>query len=215
MASLTLEEFIGVNRDELISRCRAKVSKRSPPMPAKADDDHGVPRLLDQVVEELRHGPSTIDEITRSATAHGHNLLLEGFTIGQVVHGYGDVCQSVTELAVELAAPISAGDFRTLNRCLDDAIAGAVTEHARDQAVPPDRGSQELRNLADTALATFEALQRGNVGVVGSTGALLRRCLIAMRALAERPFAEVAYPKLDDDALGQFLMPPHEHGRTR
>jgi hypothetical protein len=29
---------------------------------------------------------------------------------------------------VALTSPISTEDFRTLNRCLDDAIAGAVTE---------------------------------------------------------------------------------------
>ena len=108
------------------------------------------------------------------------------------MHGYGDVCQSVTELAVELAAPISADDFRTLNRCLDDAIAGAVTEHARDEAGAPEGGSHELQNLANTALVAFEALQRGNVGVGGSTGAVLRRTLLAIRTLAERPVSQGA-----------------------
>lgn len=41
------------------------------------------------------------------------------------MHDYGDACQSVTEIAVETHAPIDADDFRTLNRCLDDAIADA------------------------------------------------------------------------------------------
>jgi hypothetical protein len=45
----------------------------------------------------------------------------------------GDVCQAITELAVELNAPISTDDFRTLNRCLDDAIAGAVTEYGGER----------------------------------------------------------------------------------
>ena len=169
---MSLEEFIGANRDELISRCRTKVSERSPPRVTAVKDDHGVPQLLDQVVDELRYGRSPTDEITKSATKHGNVLLREGFSVGQVVHGYGDVCQSVTELAVELGAPISADDFRTLNRCLDDAIAGAVTEHAREQAVTApsrDGRSGELGNLADTALVAFDALHRGNVGVGGST----------------------------------------------
>src|SRR5687767_10460300 len=126
MPTLALEEFIEINRGELIKRCRTKVSTRSPPPATRIEDDYGVPLLLDQVVNELRHGRSAIDEITKSATRHGNVLLREGFTVGQVVHGYGDVCQAVTELAVELEAPISAHDFRTLNRCLDDAIAGAV-----------------------------------------------------------------------------------------
>ena len=76
---------------------------------------------------------------------HGHDLLLQGFTISQVVHDYGDVCQSVTDLAVETDAPISSDDFRTLNRCLDDAIAGAVTEYAHGQDVIRFGASQQLQ----------------------------------------------------------------------
>ena len=186
MPNMSLDQFIDVNRDELILRCRAKVAKRTPPRPSKGESDHGVPRLLDQVVNELRHGRSATDEITKSATQHGRRLWLDGFTIGQVVHGYGDICQSVTELAVELSAPIDADDFRTLNRCLDDAIAGAVTEHSRD-GVTGDEQSLELRTLAVTALVAFEALQNGNVGVGGSTGGLVHRSLIAIRAFADRP----------------------------
>jgi hypothetical protein len=194
MPTMTLEDFIDVNRTELISRCSAKMAMRSPPRASHtAERDHGVPRLLDQVVEELRHGPSPTDEITESATNHGHALLRDGFTIGQVVHGYGDVCQSVTELAVEQGAPISADDFRTLNRCLDDAIAGAVTEHSREpgaRAAGCHEESWELANLADTALVAFEALQRGNVGIGGNTGGVLRRSLTAIRRLADRPIAD-------------------------
>ena len=185
---MTLDEFIDVNRAELILRCKAKAVERTPRRPDKRDD-HGVPQLLDQIVEELRYGRSVTDEITKSATKHGRRLWLDGFTIGQVVHGYGDVCQSVTELAVELSAPIDADDFRTLNRCLDDAIAGAVTEHSRD-GVTGERESAkeslELRTLAVTALIAFEALQAGNVGVGGSTGGVVHRSLMAIRALADR-----------------------------
>jgi K+-sensing histidine kinase KdpD len=41
------------------------------------------------------------------------------------------VCQSITDLALQLEAPISVEEFRTLNRCLDDAIASAVTQYGR------------------------------------------------------------------------------------
>ena len=112
---------------------------------------------------------------------------LKDFTISQVVHDYGDVCQSVTDLAVEKDAPISPDDFRTLNRCLDDAIANAVTEYARAKPIPSDGQSLELVTLTDTAIAAFEVLQRGTVGVGGSTGGVLYRSLQAIRALAGRP----------------------------
>ena len=32
---------------------------------------------------------------------HGHDLLSQGCTIAQVVKDYGDVCQSISELAIE------------------------------------------------------------------------------------------------------------------
>ncbi|HTS82385.1 MAG TPA: hypothetical protein VMH40_17410 [Myxococcaceae bacterium] len=56
-----------------------------------------------------------------------------GFTVAQVVHDDGNVCQAITELAIERNPLINAEDFHTLNRCLDTAIAEAVTEHARLQ----------------------------------------------------------------------------------
>jgi hypothetical protein len=119
------------------------------------------------------------------------------------VHDYGDVCQAVTELALEMEAPIGTDDFRTLNRCLDDAIASAVTEYgrARHQFTidgEAARGSErlgflahELRNLTNTAIVAFEVLKTGNVGVAGSTGAVLHRSLLGMRDLIGRSLAEV------------------------
>jgi len=122
-----LHEFITLNRDAIIWRCRAKVAKRSIPTPSEAEIKHGVPLFLDQLVDALRAGETSNLEIDRSAGHHGHDLLLKGFTVSQVVHDYGDVCQTITELAVETNAPISTADFRMLNQCLDEAIASAVT----------------------------------------------------------------------------------------
>src|SRR6476659_6419289 len=128
-----LREFIAVNREEIIRRGRTKVATRSVSPPTDAEIDHGVPVFLDQLMDALRLGLTSSPDIGRSAVKHGHDLLRQGFTVSQVVHDYGDVCQSITDLAVETNAPISTDDFRSLNRCLDDAIAGAVTEYGRVQ----------------------------------------------------------------------------------
>ena len=101
-----LHEFIAVNRAEIIRRCRAKVAARSMPPPTDREIDHGVPVFLDQLVNALRLGLSTSPEIGWTALQHGHDLLLQGFTVSQVVHDYGDVCQAITELAVQTDAPI-------------------------------------------------------------------------------------------------------------
>jgi len=201
-----LHELITLNRDEIIGRCRAKVGARSIPTPSEAEIDHGVPLFLDQLVDSLRSGETGSRQIDTSAGHHGHDLLIRGFTISQVVHDYGDVCQTITELAVETNAPISTNDFRTLNQCLDDAIAGAVTtfarehqrhasiQHGKDTARSNDRVAflvHELRNLVNTAIVAFEVLKTGNVGVSGSTGAVLNRSLVGLRDLVAHSLDEV------------------------
>jgi len=154
-------------------------------------------------MEALRQGQKSTAEIDRSAVHYGHDMLVQGFTVSQVVHAYGDVCQAITELAVEMNAAISAADFRTLNLCVDDAIAGAVTEYGRerDQSqvdLENARGNErfgflahELRNLVNTAVMSFEVLKTGNVGVGGSTGQVLHRSLLGLHALVVRSLAEV------------------------
>ena len=99
-----LFEFITFNRDEIITRCRAKVATRSIPPPSEAEINHGVPMFLDQLVEMLQSGGNTL-EMDKSAGQHGHDLLLKGFSVSQVVHDYGDVCQTVTDLALDDQTP--------------------------------------------------------------------------------------------------------------
>jgi len=198
-----LHEFITAHHDEIIRRCRAKVAKRSLPPPTTAEIDHGVPLFLNQLMHALelvREGRETLNpEIGRSAILHGRDLLQQGFTVSQVVHDYGDVCQAITELAVETNAPISADDFRMLNRCLDDAIAGAVTEFGRQENQTALEGetaragflAHEVRNLVNIAIAAFEVLKTGNVGVTGSTATVLHRTLMGLREVSSRSLAEV------------------------
>jgi len=198
-----LQDFIAVHQEEILSRCRAKVAMRSIPPPTAAEIDHGVPLFLDQLVHALRGGLTSTEDISSGALQHGHDLLLQGFTVSQVVHDYGDVCQSITELAVETNTRITADDFRVLNACLDDAIAGAVTQYGRErQQVDVDgesaRGTErlgflahELRTLVNTAIVAFHVLKTGNVGIAGNTGSVLYRSLMGLDTLIARSLAEV------------------------
>jgi len=235
-----LHEFITLNREEIITRCRAKVATRSVPPPTPPEIDHGVPVFLEQLVSALRPGGTTDEsstnwEISNSAIQHGHDLLLQGLTVSQVVHGYGDICQSITELALETAVPITTEDFHTLNRCLDDAIAGAVTEYGRERiqatlAEETTRGSErlgflahELRNVLNTATLAFEILKTGNVGITGSTGALLQRSLRGLDALIGRSLAEIRLSQstlhrqrfLVDGFIGDLTLPARLEGDAR
>jgi hypothetical protein len=148
-------------------------------------------------MDELGQGPSKTDEIRQSAAGHGQDLFHQGFTIGQVVHDYGDVCQAVTDLAVELAAPICADEFRTLNRCLDDAIANAVTEFGRerDATIYGEASGQsdrigllarELKKTLHTAAVALGAIKSGRVGFAGSTGVVLDRSVFSAHDLVDR-----------------------------
>src|SRR4029077_11812862 len=198
---------IAEHREELIRRCRAKVATRSMPPPTEAEIDYGVPLFLDQLVDALRLGLPSSPQIERTAGRHGHDLLLKGFTVSQVVQDYGDVCQSVTGLALELNAPISTEDFRTLNRCLDDAIAGAVTEFGlgRNQSTLDGelaRGNarlgflaHEVQTLTNTAIVAFEVPKRGSRSRPGSTAAVVDGCLMGIRGLLGRSLAEIHLPQ--------------------
>lgn len=203
---MTLEDFVFDNRRELIDRTRAKVAKRSSPPRTEAEMEHGVPLFLTQLVSALQEeqerdpaqqsaaDPPDNESIVRSATLHGQTLRRLGFTIDQVVHDYGDVCQAVTELAVERVAKLTTAEFHTLNRCLDNAIAGAVTSWNRERDASRVQGAgrrelcrNELLDLVDTASVSFALLREGQVGVGGATAKVIGQCFVEMRALLEAP----------------------------
>jgi len=114
----------------------------------------------------------------------------------------------VTELAVEKKAEITAAEFRTLNRCLDDAIADAVTAFGGARQASANDGvealhsrlnafSDEQRRLVDIAIQSYDAIKTGSVGMTGATGTLLTHTLAEMRVLADRALPEIrlAYAK--------------------
>ena len=210
-----LHESVTSHRTELIARCRDKVGKRLLPSEIPLALDHGVPLFLQQLVETLRfehlephpaafeveRSPSPT-EIGRAATVHGAEMLRRGYTVDQVVHDYGDVCQAVTELAVEHNKLIAAGEFRTLNRCLDNAIADAVTSFGSSHQVLLEDQAETLqqrlhyyalehRRHVDIALEAYAVIESGQVGATGATGTLLFQTLEELRSLADRTLPEI------------------------
>ena len=209
-----LHEFLTTNRQLLISRCREKVAKRFEPSETQATIDHGVPLFLQQLVETLREEQNTdvrnsdaeptpaSTEIGRAAALHGAELLRQGFSVDQVVHDYGDVCQCVTALAVEQDVPVSTDEFRTLNRCLDNAIADAVASFGSARQTALDGQAETLqqrlvvfaaehRRLIDIAIQSLTAVQTGNIGTGGPTGRLLEHALEELRSLTDRTLPEI------------------------
>ncbi|MEP6720233.1 MAG: HAMP domain-containing sensor histidine kinase [Variovorax sp.] len=216
-----MHNFLTNNRGELVIRCKAKVAQRPRRAATEQQLANGIPLFLEQLIRTLTaeeadkpadsiriSGPSggdllALSEMGVSATAHGKELLKLGYTVDQVVHDYGDLCQAITDLAFERDAPFAVGEFRTLNRCLDNAIADAVTEFsfqrdtqiARQQSLDANERFgflvHELRNSLGTATLAVHALELGSMTVGGATGAVLKRSLSAMGTLINRAVAEV------------------------
>ncbi|MGK5052110.1 sensor histidine kinase [Janthinobacterium sp. RB2P8] len=213
--------FLAENRAELERRCRDKVAKRPLRLPTDQQLQHGIPIFLDQLIRTLTaeeggqmakslaiSGPAdgnaqAASELADSATTHGGQLLALGYSVSQVVHDYGDLCQAVSDLALERGEEFAVEEFRTLNRCLDNGIAEAVSEFtqrrdvliANEQALALSQRigyfAHELRNHLGTAGLAVAALKQGGMGVAGATGAVLDRSLVGLRTLIDRSLAEV------------------------
>lgn len=207
---VVLHDFVARYRQDIIDRTREKLGTRPSPVGIPGGLESGVPLFLTQLSETLKQEAggikSGVNAIGTSAARHGGELLSLGFNVSEVVHTYGDVCQAVTELAVEKDAPISTAEFHTLNRCLDTAIAEAVTEHARLTAEWRTTGeverlgqvAHEIRNHLNSAMLAFDSLRRGIVAINGSTGAVLGRSLLNLRDVVDTALADIRMAALPD-----------------
>jgi signal transduction histidine kinase len=206
-----LHEFLTDNTAEIIARTRTKVATRRSPMPTEAELRNGVPLFLTQIIDRLSLATTDNGIIEQSAALHGGELLAMGFSISQVVHGYGDICQAVTQLADETDALISPSEFHTFNRCLDDAIAQAVSayERRRDESAAYEGTERqgmvahEMRNRLNGAMLAFTLLQEGTIGMGGTTAAMLGRNLRALRDLVNNSLAGV---RLESGLHGQHRV---------
>lgn len=215
-----LHDFLSNNRGELVQRCQVKVGGRAGRSATEVQLKEGIPLFLDQLISTLRieqtstpmdsrrvsgpaGGGASLSEVSVAAAQHGKDLLALGLTVDQVVHDYGDLCQAITDLAVERDAPFAVDEFRTLNRCLDNAISDAVTEFSfqRDLLIADSSAlesskrmgffAHELRNLLGTASLAFYAAKAGNLSLSGATGSILERSLNNLEDLISSSLDEV------------------------
>jgi len=204
-----LADFVTENRALLIARCLEKGVRRFALAENATAIESDVPVFLEQLSETLHAETTTTARnyetepapaptaIGRAAALHGAELLRGGFTIDQVVHHYGDVCQCVTALAVERGLSISTDEFRTLNRCLDNAIADAVVAFGAASQVTADARAHTLQDFLVSYIAdekrlnaiarqSFTAIKTGNIGPGGATGDLLLHTLMQLDELTNR-----------------------------
>lgn len=233
-----LYDFLANNAADLVQRCITKVAQRPKRNATQEQLCNGIPMFLGQLIKTLQTesesgsdagmrisgasggAGSQASEMGLSASAHGSALFALGYTIGQVVHDYGDLCQAITDLAVERNAPFAVDEFRTLNRCLDNAIADAVTEFSiqRDASIAEQQATDanerlgflmhELRNALNNAILAASAMETGQLPMIGSTGAVLKRSHAAIAQLVGKSLDEVCDKATAHAASGLFPLAP-------
>lgn len=200
--------------------------------------DDGLSRFFDQLaetIEEEKHNRGQTDalsgsymgipsqyEIGKNAAFLGKTAEDLGFNVDDVIHSYGDVCRSITELALQKSQHIPVTEYRQLNRCLDNAIASAVAEYTfrRDVHRASLYGKEEtkrlaalgneLRNQLGTATLAVAALRSRELTVDGTTGSILERSLLSLGRMIDdmldyAEFRAAAPSLLDLVSLTEFM----------
>ncbi|WP_374585918.1 sensor histidine kinase [Pseudoduganella sp.] len=230
-----LYEFITSNRDWLLNRCKQYRAARTR---AGTDErtDQGISLFLDQLAESLRlelagqeqHSSEHISgnnlgipsqfTVGSVAAVQGRAMQELGFTVSDVVHSYGDICQAIVERALQQALSIGVAEYRLLNRCLDNAIASAVAEfsYQRDASAASHRDSaenqrlatlgNELRNQLGTATLAVAALKARELPLGGTTGTILERSLLSLGRLVDDMLRAAEQQETTDDLLDLFPL---------
>jgi hypothetical protein len=132
-----LYQFLEENREKILALARKKTIGVSDDRLTTKESERGLPKFYDHLIRELKreaaghpkrpqrtHGPASVSQ-------HGKELARLGYTVSQVVHGYGGICQAITEFAATAKTEFTVKEFSTLNLNLDVAIADAVTAFER------------------------------------------------------------------------------------
>jgi signal transduction histidine kinase len=211
-AEAMLGEFLVSSRDAIITRAREWASLRASPRSNDVDLTNGIPVLLEQVGTAVRLASSSDRVAYQRLVAHAERHEGEPFpAVARIVHDYGDLRQAILDLATRQETPVSADELRTLNLCLDDAMARAVTEygHRRERAIAEGATERlgafahELRNLLNTAMLSFEVIKSGRGATSNSASLVHARSLLGLRDLIDRALADV---RLDAGLKRQELI---------
>jgi PAS domain S-box-containing protein len=103
-----------------------------------------LPRFLAALVDSLRsvQGPAAMHPLPKaraSAREHGRQRFRLGFDIEAMVYEYGVLRDVLLELVEETGTAVSIAELRLLTGFIDEGIAEAVAQHARD-AEPSEEG---------------------------------------------------------------------------
>ena len=206
-----LHEFLQQYKKEIIQSCKDKVVADTASKPTTALLQQGLPIFYDELIGVLQRTAATSHATYSSAAyvenrikegdaaAHGKESLRLGYSISQVVHSYGAVCQAIMEYVQTKSYAITAREFQDLNFSLDCAIAEAVSEFEKVQTESISKSEverlgflmHEIRNSLSAASAAHDMIRKGSVGGAGVTSEVLSRSHARMQHLIESAEAEI------------------------
>ena len=195
-----LYQFLAENRENILAKTRRKTDAVSQNKPTTEESQRGLPQFYDYLTGELERAAKGLpkaaekDEGPDTTAKHGKELKRLGYTVSQVVQGYGVLAQAITEAALAAKMEVGAEESNTLNLTLDLAIAEAVTGFAKrvenvDCAKKIGFLSHELRNALAAATVAHSMVKKG--GGRSALNGILDRNLNRMRDILDRSFFEV------------------------
>lgn len=201
-----LSNFLIEERDKILAICAEKLMRLRADKRSSEEMELGLPVFYDELIEVLRadeveeRGTDDISFIHKeSAVRRGIESSRLGYTISQVVQGYGALCQAITQYLEDHNQPISNREFNRLNLCLDTAIAQAVSSFDVAEKETLEQGevqrlgflAHELRNALSNAVMAYRMIKSGRIGIGGNTGQILEDSHACMTEIIDRSLAEV------------------------
>lgn len=192
-SSAQLKKGLPIFFNQMVEVIRNSEKPSSPPQKdikaiAEAADRNDEPAMAEAA------GRPAEAELAESAGRHGSEFQRLGYSLSHVVHAYGAICQAINEVATKSQFKISTTEFHALNRCLDVAIAGAVTgyQSLQDAKTQKECGNptkfsvDEIRNILTSAQVALQSIKSGSVGIGGNTGRILEESLVRIGKLLDR-----------------------------
>ncbi len=206
-SKVLLLDLLIAERPAIVAICAEKIAEISEVKDSTSESAERLSILYDGLTAAMATEDTPSGETAAMRIAQKHSAMIVarksmqvGFTVSQVVHGYGALCQSITQFAMEHASEvITARDFQRLNYFLDVAIAETVTEFnkiERDNLAHEELErlgflAHELRNALSNATMAHQLIKSGVVGLGGSTNRVLEKALHRMKDIIDQSLTEV------------------------
>lgn len=196
-----LHEFLKDNREKILA----------------GSGEKGLPRFFDHLTAELERASKRTPvadglEKLDPSTRHGQEMRRLGYSVSQVVEGYGALSRAISRLAKTEASPIGAVELEAFTVVLDKAVAEAVGGFSGRRAEPVDCAQKmgvlahEMRNALAAVTIAHTMLKQGIVGAGGRTNDILERSLDRMRDILDRSFSEVRLRNEPEPGLGPVSL---------